>query len=60
MIIAAGGWLKFKITSELHAVLYRRLQLEIDSLLATKLQHPHADVSIKQDRLLSIVKDLLV
>ncbi len=59
MIMAAGGWLKLKISNELHAVLYRNLQTEIDIFLSMKMKNPNANIDERQNLLIQIVKDLL-
>ena len=59
-IIAGGGWLKFKTSSELHAVLYKKLQLEINQLLTIKMENPLANMNNQQELLIGIVKELLL
>jgi len=59
-IIAGGGWLKYKTSNELHAVLYKKLQLEINTLLTIKLENPYANINQQQDQLIAIVKELLL
>lgn len=56
--IVIGKWIQVK-SSELHAVLYRRLQEEISFLLDIKTKNPHQDIVVRQNLLIEIVKLLL-
>jgi hypothetical protein len=56
--VTLGGWVDMRIT-ELHCVLYRRLQREIDSLMRVKVEDPGRDISDRQHMLSHIVQLLM-
>ena len=58
VLVTVGGWIQFEM-SELHAVLFKRLQLEIDMLLQMKVQNPMIDVSKQQNVLITVLHSLL-
>lgn len=58
VVVTIGSWMHFKM-SELHGVLIRRLQWEIESLLRTKVEDPSRDVSKRQAVLARVVETLL-
>ena len=45
--VSVGGWIEMCIT-ELHCVLFRRLQREIESLLRAKVEDPTLDIADRQ------------
>lgn len=53
--ILVDGWIQLK-ASELHAVLYKRLQREIETMLIKKVENPKVNLSERQ----KIVRDVLV
>ena len=53
--IIVDGWIHLKM-SELHAVLYKRLQAEIDSMLVVKIENTSSDISQQQ----KIIHDILI
>jgi hypothetical protein len=55
--VTVGGWIEMKI-SELHCILYRRLQREIEGLLRTKVEDASADISARQRNLVHILSML--
>lgn len=57
--VTVGGWIEMKI-SELHCILYRRLQREIEGLLRTKVEDSSADISLRQRLLVEILTSLVV
>jgi len=46
-------------TSELHAVLFKRLQNEIESILKLKIEDTTTDISMRQSLLISVLEKLL-
>jgi hypothetical protein len=58
VLVTIGSWIHFKMI-ELHAVLYRRLQWEIESLLRVKVEDPNNDVSKRQAVLVRVIEALL-
>lgn len=52
------GWVRFHI-SELHAVLLKRLQSEVWTLLRLRVEEPHRDIRPRQALLLRVVETLL-
>ena len=58
VMVTVGSWIHFKM-KELHAVLFRRLQLEMDALLRIKVENPSNDVSKRQAILVRVVQALL-
>jgi hypothetical protein len=56
--VTIGSWIQFKM-NELHAVLFRRLQWEIESLLRVKVEDPNNDVSKRQAVLVRVIETLL-
>jgi len=57
--VQVGGWIQMQIT-ELHAILYRRLQREIESLLRLKVETPEHDVRQRVHNLGRIIQSLLL
>ena len=53
--VIVNGWIHLEI-SELHAAIVRRLQLEINDLLISKVENPQSETTTKQE----IVKSILV
>lgn len=58
VMVTVGSWIHFKM-KELHAVLFRRLQQEMDALLRIKVENPANDVSKRQAVLVRVVQALL-
>ena len=58
VMVTVGSWIHFKM-KELHAVLFRRLQQEMDALLRIKVENPANDVSKRQAVLVRVVHALL-
>jgi hypothetical protein len=58
VMVTIGSWIQFKM-NELHAVLFRRLQWEIESLLRVKVEDPNNDVSKRQAVLVRVIETLL-
>ena len=56
--VLVGGWIEMHIT-ELHCILYRRLQREIEDLLRSKVENTKLDISRRQQILRFIVQTLL-
>lgn len=56
--VTVGGWIEMKIT-ELHCILYRRLQREIEDLLRSKVEDPAVDITARQRNLTYIVQLLV-
>ncbi len=56
--VTVGGWIEMKV-SELHAVLYKRLQQEIECLLRLKVETPLLDIAERQRDVRFIVETLL-
>ena len=56
--VTVGSWIHFKM-NELHAVLFRRLQWEIELLLRMKVEDPLIDVTKKQAVLVKVIETLL-
>lgn len=57
--IMVDGWIQLK-TSELHAVLYKRLQREIEGLLICKVEDPFANITQRQACLAKVISLLLM
>ena len=58
VLVTVGSWIHFKM-NELHAVLFRRLQGEIESLLRIKVEDPANDVTKRQAVLIKVIEALL-
>lgn len=58
VLVTVGSWIHFKM-NELHAVLFRRLQGEIESLLRIKVEDPTSDVTKRQAVLVKVIETLL-
>ncbi len=56
--VTVGGWAEMKV-SELHAVLYKRLQQEIECVLRLKVETPALDVGDRERDVRFIVETLL-
>jgi hypothetical protein len=56
--VVVGGWIEMRV-EELHAVLYKRLQQEIECLLRIKVEDPTHDVADREKDLRFIVETLL-
>lgn len=56
--VIVSGWVEMKV-SELHAVLYKRLQQEIECLLRLKVENSQLDITERQRDLRYIVETLL-
>ena len=56
--VTIGSWIHFKM-SELHAVLFRRLQTEMESLLRIKVEDPATDITKRQAVLVRVIEMLL-
>ena len=52
--VTVSGWIEMQIT-ELHCILYRRLQREIEGLLRCKVENPGEDIAARQRNLVYIV-----
>ena len=46
-------------SSELHAVLFKRLQNEIENILKMKIENTKTDISMRQSLLVSVLEKLL-
>lgn len=57
--VTLNAWIRVQLT-ELHAVLARRLQREIEALLRLKVEQPHADTHDRQRILATVVQQLLL
>ena len=58
VLVTVGSWIHFKM-NELHAVLFRRLQGEIESLLRIKVEDAANDVTKRQAVLIKVIEALL-
>lgn len=58
VMVTIGSWIHFKM-NELHAVLYRRLQWEIEALLRIKVEDPNNDVTKRQAILVKVIETLI-
>ena len=56
--VQIGGWIRFHI-QELHVVLLKRLQEEVESLLRVRVENPRLDVRGRQELLVRVVEILL-
>ena len=56
--VTVSGWIEMGIT-ELHCILYRRLQREIEGLLRCKVENPGEDIAVRQRNLVYIVSALV-
>jgi Helicase associated domain (HA2)/Oligonucleotide/oligosaccharide-binding (OB)-fold len=56
--VTIGSWIHFKM-SELHAVLFRRLQTEMESMLRIKVEDPTTDITKRQAVLVRVIEMLL-
>jgi hypothetical protein len=56
--IIVDGWIEVK-ASELHAVLYKRLQRELEDMLIRKIENPKEDISFRQGVILDVLNRLL-
>jgi HrpA-like RNA helicase len=56
--VIVDTWIQLK-SSELHAVLYKRLQREIEGLLISKVETPDADLADRQGILIAVLSKLL-
>ena len=56
--IIVDGWIHLKM-SELHAVLYKRLQAEIEAMLVVKIENTASDISKQQQIIHDILTELL-
>ena len=56
--VSVSGWIEMSIT-ELHCILFRRLQREIEDLLRCKVECPQTDISVRQKNLTYIVSLLV-
>lgn len=56
--VTIGSWIHFKM-SELHAVLFRRLQTEMESMLRIKVEDPSTDITKRQAVLVRVIEMLL-
>jgi hypothetical protein len=56
--VTINGWIEMGIT-ELHCILYRRLQQEIEVLLRSKVETPSLDIRKRQNTLQKIVLKLI-
>lgn len=56
--VCVSGWIEMNIT-ELHCILFRRLQREIEELLRVKVEDPSVDISVRQKNLTYIVSMLV-
>jgi hypothetical protein len=57
-VVVVGDWIRMKI-SELHAILFKRLQNEIDGLLQDKVENMSTDTSSRQEVLVKVLEAIL-
>jgi hypothetical protein len=56
--LTVGGWINIRI-EELHAVLLKRLQAELEALLTSKVEAPNLDTSSRQNLFIRVLLALL-
>ena len=56
--VLIDGWIQLK-ASELHAVLYKRLQREIEAMLIKKIESPNESLAARQNLLKEAISKLL-
>lgn len=56
--VIVNGWIHLEIP-ELHAAIVRRLRMEIDDLLLSKVTNPEVDMTKKQELVNSILTRIL-
>lgn len=57
--VVLNNWIEVEL-SELHAVLFRRLQREMQELLQLKVEDPRADIVQRKNSLCDVVEALLL
>ena len=57
--LVVGGWIRCRLENELHGILYKSLQRAINEMFLRKVEDPSTDISVEQDKIIFIIKDLL-